>query len=191
MNPSTPAEAPLPPSRAELRRQLLAARQAWSQGPLAAEAQLSLEKTVLETLHRLEPECLGLYWPVQGEFNPRPVALMAHQAWRCQLALPWAQREPRQMHYRPWHGQDLDTKDECGIPSPAGPACQPDVVLVPCVGFTREGYRLGYGGGYFDRYLAAHPEVTAIGVAWALGEVDVRVLQPQAHDVPLLCVLTA
>lgn len=191
MNPSIPPEAPSHHSRAALRRQLLAARQAWAMGPSASSAQLALEETVLATLRLLEPECLGLYWPVQGEFNPRPAALMARQAWRCQLALPWAQREPRHMHYRPWQGQDLDTKDECGIPSPSGPDCQPDVVLVPCVGFTREGYRLGYGGGYFDRYLAAHPEVTAIGVSWAMGEVDVQVLQPQSHDMPLLCVLTA
>ncbi|MBC7699765.1 5-formyltetrahydrofolate cyclo-ligase, partial [Aquabacterium sp.] len=68
--------------------------------------------------------------------------------------------------------------------------CQPDVVLVPCVGFTPDGYRLGYGGGYFDRYLAANPDITAIGVSWAIGQLNAQALQPEAHDVPLLCVLT-
>lgn len=94
------------------------------------------------------------------------------------------------MQYRPWDGKTLGTKDECGIPSPAGQPCHPDVVLVPCLGFTPEGYRLGYGGGYFDRYLAANPDVTAIGVSWAIGEIDPLMLQPQAHDLPLICVLT-
>ncbi len=67
---------------------------------------------------------------------------------------------------------------------------QPDVVLVPCVGFTPEGWRLGYGGGYFDRFLAAHPDVTAIGVSWDAARLDTGVLQPQNHDVPLIAVLT-
>ncbi|RZL02681.1 MAG: 5-formyltetrahydrofolate cyclo-ligase [Rubrivivax sp.] len=190
MNPSTPPGTPAAVTRTELRRQMLVARQAWIQGPLAQAAQSGLEKNVLDVLRRLEPECLGLYWPVQGEFNPRPVALMVQTEWACQLALPWAQREPRQMQYRPWDGTALTTTDECGIPSPSGPACRPDVVLVPCVGFTQDGYRLGYGGGYFDRYLAAHPDVTAIGVSWSIGELGAEVLQPEAHDMPLLCVLT-
>lgn len=169
---------------------MLAARQAWIQGPAAQAAQSTLEMKLLVVLRQLEPKCLGLYWPVQGEFNPRPLALAVQSEWSCQLALPWAHREPRHMQYRPWDGKALDTKDECGIPSPSGQPCHPDVVLVPCVGFTQEGYRLGYGGGYFDRYLASNPDVTAIGVSWAIGEVDAQVLQPEAHDLPLLCVLT-
>ena len=67
---------------------------------------------------------------------------------------------------------------------------QPDVVLVPCVGFTAQGWRLGYGGGYFDRYLAAHPGVTAIGVAWQVGLLSAEQLQAQAHDQALMAVVT-
>ena len=63
----------------------------------------------------------------------------------------------------------------------------PDVVLVPCVGFTREGYRLGYGGGYFDRWLAAHPGVISIGLAWSLSETH---FAAEPHDQPLTMVLT-
>ena len=63
-------------------------------------------------------------------------------------------------------------------------------MLVPCVGFTDEGFRLGYGGGYFDRYLAAHPEVTAVGLGWALGRLTEAELKPQAHDQPLVGVIT-
>jgi 5-formyltetrahydrofolate cyclo-ligase len=60
-------------------------------------------------------------------------------------------------------------------------------VLVPCLGFTREGYRLGYGGGYFDRWLAAHPGVTAVGLAWSVGECTFAV---EPHDLPLAVVIT-
>ena len=63
----------------------------------------------------------------------------------------------------------------------------PDVVLVPCVGFTAEGFRLGYGGGYFDRWMAAHPHATAVGVAWAGSEVS---FAPEPHDQPLLVIVT-
>ena len=66
----------------------------------------------------------------------------------------------------------------------------PDVVLVPCVGFTGAGYRLGYGGGYFDRWLAAHPHVVAVGVAWSVAELDPATFAAQPHDLPLAFVVT-
>lgn len=191
MNAQTPPARPSDPApRAELRRQLLARRQAWSASPQALPAQAALQGHLLDVLHQLEPECLGLFWPIQGEFNPRPAALKAQKEWACQLALPWAGKDPRQMHYRPWRGDEPATVDECGIPSPEGRPCMPDVVLVPCVGFTQDGWRLGYGAGYFDRFLAAHPEVVAVGVAWSHAEVDREALPPQSHDVALAVVVT-
>lgn len=105
-------------------------------------------------------------------------------------ALPYAQRAPREMHYRRWNREAPTLLDECRIPACEGERVVPDVVLVPCVGFTREGYRLGYGGGYFDRWLAAHPHVTAIGVAWAGAEVDPALFAAEPHDRPLTLVLT-
>ena len=85
----------------------------------------------------------------------------------------------------------LTSVDECGLPAPSdGPWVVPDVVLLPCVGYTRSGFRLGYGGGYFDRWLARHPEVTAIGLAWSVAEIVEGELAPQAHDRPMMLVLT-
>ncbi|CAN5117491.1 hypothetical protein BH11PSE10_BH11PSE10_09090 [soil metagenome] len=91
------------------------------------------------------------------------------------------------MDYRRWDGGPPTVADECGIPSSNGAVVIPDVVLVPCLGFTREGYRLGYGGGYFDRWLAAHPGVTSIGIAWGIGEASFAV---QAHDQALTVIVT-
>ena len=66
----------------------------------------------------------------------------------------------------------------------------PDVVVVPCVGFTASGFRLGYGGGYFDRWLAQHTGATAIGVAWAVSLIAPGAFEPAVHDLPLTLVVT-
>ncbi len=176
--------------RGALRRQLLNDRQAWILTPQAQEAQAALHARLLAVLEQLEPMCLGVYWPMQGEFNPRELAVQAQEATGCRLALPFARREPVEMHFREWNGQAPDTVDECRIPSPSGRPTDPDVVLVPCVGFTEGGWRLGYGGGYFDRYLAAHPGITAIGVAWQQGLLSDSQWQAQPHDQPLVAVIT-
>ncbi len=95
------------------------------------------------------------------------------------------------MHYRRWDGTEPTLRDECGIPTPDAPtAVVPDVVLVPCLGYTPSGYRLGYGGGYFDRWLAAHSHVTSVGVAWHASEIDDRRFAAQAHDRPLTLIVT-
>lgn len=92
------------------------------------------------------------------------------------------------MTYHRWDGRGMPaTVDECGIPAVAGAEVVPDVVLVPCVGYTAAGLRLGYGGGYFDRWLAAHPHVTAVGVAWSGSCIA---LEPEPHDQLLPVIVT-
>ena len=139
----------------------------------------------------LEPQGLGLYWPIRGEFNAVQAFTVDMRREGLPLALPFARRSGRQMHYRVWDGVSPTVDDECGIPSSDGAALDPDVVLVPCLGYTRSAHRLGYGAGYFDRWLAAHPAVTAVGVAWSIGEIAVPAQYvPQPHDIPLSLVVT-
>ena len=162
-------------------------------GPLAAEAGVSLVRHLRAVLAELEPELLGLYWPHRREFNAAAALVAAANSpnvthWR--FALPFAQRAPVQLHYRAWQGEALDTVDDCGIPCSVGAEVLPDVVLVPCVGHTRSGWRLGYGGGCFDRWLAAHPHVTAVGVAWSVGEIGEDEFAAEAHDRPLTLIVT-
>ena len=167
------------PDRPALRRELLAARRAFAATPAFQTAQAALAVSLAELLAQLEPELLGVYWPLAGEFDP------GAPPWP--RALPFARRDPAEMVFRRWDGEAPAAQDECGIATATGVVVVPDVVLVPCVGFTREGFRLGYGGGYFDRWQAAHPGVTTIGVAWSGGETHFAV---EAHDRALTLILT-
>jgi len=177
-------------SRLALRTQLLATRERFVSSPELASAQAAIARELTQVIGRLEPECLGVYWPVRSEFNAAALWHDDRVGTSFSLALPFARRAPAQMHYRLWNGGDPSLKDECGIPASDGAPVVPDVVLVPCVGFTRSGYRLGYGGGFFDRWLAGHPHVTAVGVAWSVGEVSDAEFAAQPHDMPLALVVT-
>ncbi|XVJ71263.1 MAG: 5-formyltetrahydrofolate cyclo-ligase [Rhizobacter sp.] len=183
-----------PTSRAELRKTLLVQRKAFTttseHAAAFANAQAALSAQLRSLLHQIEPECLGVYWAMQGEFDAVAACLADPAIAALPWALPYAQKTPPQMHYRLWGKCPMTGTDECGLPSPAGPVCIPDVLLVPCVGYTANGHRLGYGGGYFDRFVAAHPSVTTIGVAWANGEISLQAFAPQAHDQPLTLVVT-
>lgn len=111
------------------------------------------------------------------------------------LALPAAFRPlpdgtPACMVYRRFRGPEAPLRDEYGLPTADGAVCDPDVLLVPCVGFTEEGHRLGYGGGFFDRYRAAHPGVTAVGVAWSGSRLVAGEYLAEAHDLPLDLIVT-
>ncbi|WP_263535802.1 5-formyltetrahydrofolate cyclo-ligase [Paucibacter sp. TC2R-5] len=197
-----------------MRTHLLAQRAAWAATPAAHAAAGSLGQQLRRLLEQLEPQCLGLFWPLEGEFNAAehlasllgsgnlglheeslPIAAQDDDEDEgedsppepMQWALPYAYKAPRRMDYRRWDGSTPTVQDECGIGSSKGAVLVPDLVLVPCVGFTREGYRLGYGGGYYDRWLAAHPGVTSIGLAWSFSECH---FAAEPHDQPLTLILT-
>ena len=185
----TPADPP-DSARRLLRRRLLAERVVLDNGPDSALNHAALTRHLQTVVARLEPQCLGLYWPIRSEFNaPAALAVDVMRAGGS-LALPFTRRTPREMHYRRWDGQPPTVPDECGIASTDGESVVPDVVLAPCVGFTDQGFRLGYGGGYFDRWMAAHPEATVVGVAWSATRVEAAAFGVQAHDKALMLIVT-
>jgi 5-formyltetrahydrofolate cyclo-ligase len=172
--------------RAVLRSQLRQQRLAWLATPEGQAAPAAVLARLAPLLQELEPLCLGLYAPLAGEFDPAP--LLPLQG--VQLALPYAEKAAGgggAMHYRRWDGRPPSLRDGMGIPACEGAPAEPDLVLVPCLGFTREGFRLGYGGGFFDRWLSQHPGVTAVGLAWGVSECR---FAPEPHDQALSILVT-
>ena len=94
------------------------------------------------------------------------------------------------MDYRLWDGGPTTAVDDFGIATATGAVVVPDVVVAPCIGFTRGGHRLGHGGGFYDRWLAVHPEVAAIGVAWSFALLDGEAFTAEPHDMPLAAIVT-
>lgn len=125
-----------------------------------------------------------------SEFNAAPPLVADTETTAGRLALPSARRADRQMDYRLWDGAPTTAVDDFGIGTATGDVVVPDVVIAPCIGFTRHGHRLGHGGGFYDRWLAAHPDVVAIGVAWSWAVLDEAVFPPEPHDMPLAAIVT-
>lgn len=176
--------------RAAQRTRLRADRDHFATQPAFAAAEAALGQHLTQVLMQLEPQTLGLYWPMRCEFNPVPACAAQPALGSLPWALPFCLRQDRAMQYRAWDRQTPSAVDECRLPTGAGALAHPDVVLLPCVGYTDDGFRLGYGAGYFDRWLAAHPGVTAVGVAWSINRIAPGDFTPAAHDQPLAIVVT-
>ncbi|MEO6362238.1 MAG: 5-formyltetrahydrofolate cyclo-ligase [Caldimonas sp.] len=177
-------------ARKALRQRLLAERNAFAATPAFTAAARSLGEGLRRVLGELAPDCLGVYWPFASEFNAAAAIAADAGLDKVPLALPFARRTPRAMEFRSWDGRAPTVTDECGIGCSDGVVVLPDVVVVPCVGYTAAGHRLGYGGGYYDRWLAGHPQVVAVGVAWSFAEVGVATFAAQPHDVPLTLIVS-
>ncbi len=135
------------------------------------------------------PPTLGAYWPFQAEFDPRPlIDRLIARGWR--VALPVVVDKKGPLEYRLWRPGEKLIDGVWDIPVPERRATAiPDWVLAPLVGFDRECYRLGYGGGYFDRTLAAlDPRPLAIGVGFALSAIET--IHPQPHDIAMDVIVT-
>lgn len=169
------------------RERLIAARMALP-SPVREErdARLATRLTSLATelLGSLAGRTIGLYWPFRAEPNLRPWMRTAHAAGAI-CALPVVVEKARPLLYRPWTPTTRLTHGVWRIPIPAeGEPVHPDIVLAPLVGFDAANYRLGYGGGFFDRTLASlHPRPIAIGIGYA--ESAIPTIYPQPHDIPM------
>ncbi len=107
------------------------------------------------------------FWPMGPEIDIRPLLLALHARGQP-LCLPVTPRRGQPLHFRRWAPGDALAHGPMGTRHPvAGEPVTPGFLLVPLLAFDRAGRRLGYGGGYFDRTLAALPGATAIGVAYA------------------------
>ncbi|MBN9242153.1 MAG: 5-formyltetrahydrofolate cyclo-ligase [Mesorhizobium sp.] len=140
-------------------------------------------------ISRFSGRVVGVYWPVQGEPDLRDWTIRVVER-GGRIALPVVIQKGWPLEYRIWSPGDLLENGIGNIPSPArGPAVQPDIVVAPVVGFDEDHHRLGYGGGFFDRTLAAmRRKPVAIGVGYA--EARMPTIHPQPHDIAMDVVLT-
>jgi 5,10-methenyltetrahydrofolate synthetase len=172
--------------RAE-RARLLAERAA-----LAPAARAAASAAIARALERLIPQgaaVVSLYWPIRAEPDLREW-MQARAASGGGVALPVALAHGRPLSFRAWHPGARMAHGLWRIPYPAeGEEVQPDVTIAPLVGFDAAGFRLGYGGGFFDRTLAAlQARPLVIGVGYAAAEI--RTIYPQAHDIGMDWIVT-
>ena len=135
---------------------------------------------------------IGLYRSDEGEAPSRGYIRFFFERGHP-IALPRVTTLDKPMEFRlhtdPYEESDLES-GVWGLRQPRtdAPVVVPEVLFMPLVGFTAKGDRLGQGGGYYDRFLAAHPQTIAIGMAWDVQEVDE--LPTELHDMRLTAIVT-
>lgn len=174
--------------RKKERARLLAEREALTTEALAAlRARIDqhLERAFDDLVHGI----LAFCWPYKNEYDARHVAAALRRR-GATTALPVVVAPKSPLVFREWHPGITLVKGPLGIPYPVGSAeVRPDHVLLPMLGWDGDGYRLGYGGGFFDRTLAAlakRPRV--IGLAYE--QAYLRTIHPQPYDIPADFVVT-
>ena len=170
------------------RERLIQARLA-----IPADERTAMSTAIAEQLDAIvgdvSSRTVSLYWPFRGEPDLRPwmVSLVARGG---TPALPLVVEKAHPLVFRAYRPGDRLEKGVWNIPIPAeGDPVIPDIVIAPIVGIDPKNYRLGYGGGFFDRTLAALPKKPlVIGVGYGMQRIPT--IHPQPHDIPMDRIVT-
>jgi 5,10-methenyltetrahydrofolate synthetase len=158
-----------------------------------------IQRTMRSWLIDRPDAVIGAYWAIKGEFDPLPAlfrwqeAGMEADALEAQLqrriALPVVNKQTKTLTFHTWYPGCPMEEDAYGIPKPKDTeVVTPTLIFVPCVGFGPGGYRLGYGGGFYDRTLAElNPKPFTVGLGYDFAYLPD--LKPESHDVPLDAIL--
>jgi 5-formyltetrahydrofolate cyclo-ligase len=146
-------------------------RAAETVGPKAA---LLIARRLLGDFVFMKGAIVAGYAAIRGEVDPFPL-MAALQGQGHALCLP--RTHGKKLSFHAWKPGDPLVASGFGIPEPDAKTKErrPDLILVPLLAFDRDGYRLGYGGGFYDRYLSEHRAkrtIRAIGIAYAGQEID-------------------
>lgn len=202
-----------PEDKKALRQRLLEER---LQLPDRLERIAKLQHVMRLWLMARNDTVIGAYWPIKGEFDPLPALyrwqedavlgpslrpntssgtatlnlLDPSEAQQRRIGLPVVNKEHKTLSFYSWYPGCPMEPDAYNIPKPKDTAIvTPTLLFVPCVGYAPGGYRLGYGGGFYDRTLATlQPKPYTVGLAYSNGLVSD--FEPEAHDVPLDAILT-
>ena len=191
-----------------LRQDLLKQRKQFA----ASEGYTSVKAGLIEGLNSFlltagqSVRSIALYWPIQDELDLRPTLLKWIKGdTQRRLALPFA-RQDKRLDFFEWQEGDALIPSAHNVPEPnpsnaARPQLIPDLILIPCVGWScsktddvTHYWRLGYGGGYFDRTLAQlrkdNPNLICMGIGFDWQKLDDSQWAAQTHDEPLDILLT-
>jgi 5-formyltetrahydrofolate cyclo-ligase len=132
---------------------------------------------------------LAFCWPIRGEYDARRLAERLRERGAV-TALPVVVAPRQPLVFREWHPGVTLASGPLGIPFPVGSdPVVPTAALVPMIGWDEAGYRLGYGGGFFDRTLASLArKPVVIGVSYELAKI--KTIRPQSWDIPMDWVVT-
>jgi len=139
---------------------------------------------------------IGAYWPIKGEFDPLPAlhrwkedGELIDQPQRRKIGLPVVDKVHKTMTFHTWYPGCPMEDDAYGIPKPKDTeVITPTLLFVACVGYAPGGYRLGYGGGFYDRMLAnLSPRPFTVGLGF--GTDFLPDFEPEPHDLPMDAIL--
>ncbi|MCY7305173.1 MAG: 5-formyltetrahydrofolate cyclo-ligase [Rhodoferax sp.] len=139
---------------------------------------------------------IGAYWPIKGEFDPLPAlhrwkedGELIDQPQLRRIGLPKVDKVHKTLVFHAWYPGCLMEEDAFGIPKPKDTeVIVPTLLFIPCVGYGPGGYRLGYGGGFYDRTLATlQPLPFTVGLGFTNGFLPD--FEPQPHDMALDAIL--
>ena len=179
-----------------LRQRLLQRRQAM---PDHDERSAWLQRVLRVWLVERDDTTIGAYWPIKGEFDVLPALHRWQEAGRetdvveaivhRRIGLPVVDKAHGTLQFHTWYPGCPMEEDAYGIPKPKDTeVIQPTLLFVPCVGYGPGGYRLGYGGGFYDKTLAAlSPRPFTVGLGFA--NAFLPDLAPEPHDLALDAIL--
>lgn len=174
--------------RNQTRRRLIAEREAVLE-VIHQQWSTAISAALMQGFPCLKSMTIGLYWPFRGEYDPRLVAQQFRQQGST-LALPEVIDKNAPLRFREWWPDAPMKNGAYDIPVPVDTRnVAVDAFIIPMVGFDQQGYRLGYGSGFFDRTLAAcQTRPLTIGVAFELQRL--KNIHPQSHDIAMQYIVT-
>lgn len=174
--------------RVEMRKALISRRLSLD-GALRRERGERARRRLVESVELRRFETLGLYWPVRGEIDVRDLGI-EHLKNGGRVALPVVVTRSAPVEFWSWRPDMPMTRGVWNIPVPARrEALSPEALIVPLVGFDPQRFRLGYGGGYYDRTLAAGARRPyCVGLGYEEGRLES--IFPQPHDIAMDVIVT-